>query len=130
MKRIIVWMLLAAMLSALCACGAKQAAVSDGAYTVNVTLEGGSGRASIESPAALSVKDGSMTLTVRWSSDRYDYMLVGGEKLLPEYIDGHSVFAVPVKTLDKPLSVTADTTAMSKPHEIEYTLYFDSTSIQ
>ncbi len=130
MKRIIVWGLLAAMLLIFAACGAKTAAVQDGAYTVNVTLEGGSGRASIESPAALSVKDGSMTLTVKWSSDKYDYMLVGGEKLLPEYIDGHSVFAVPVKTLDKPLSVTADTTAMSKPHEVEYTITFDAASLK
>lgn len=129
MKRIIALTLLATMLLVLAACGAKTAAVSDGAYTVNVTLEGGSGRASIESPAALSVKDGRMTLTVRWSSDKYDYMLVGGEKLLPEYADGHSVFYVPVETLDKPLSVTADTTAMSKPHEVEYTITFDPASL-
>ena len=128
-KRGIVWLLIAVMLVCAVACGAKQTTVKDGAYTVAVTLEGGTGKAKIESPAALTVRDGKMTLTVRWSSDKYDYMLVGGEKLLPEYIDGHSVFTVPVDSLDKPLSAVADTTAMSTPHEIEYTITFDMASL-
>ena len=115
----------------LCAfgCANKTAAIADGAYAIGVTLEGGSGRASIESPAKLSVQDGKMTLSVVWSSDKYDYMLVGGEKLLPEIVDGHSVFQVPVDALDAPLKVVADTTAMSTPHEIEYTITFDAASL-
>ena len=31
---------------------------------------------------------------------------------------------------DKPVTVIADTTAMSEPHEIEYTLTFDSSSVK
>ena len=58
---------------------------ADGTYTCDVTLEGGSGRATVESPAALTVADGK---------------------------------------------VTADTVAMSTPHEIEYTLTFDSASLK
>lgn len=127
-KRIIVLLFAALMLLAATGC-AKQALPKEGTYTIGVTLTGGTGKAKIESPAALTVRDGKMTLTVRWSSDKYDYMLVGGEKLLPEYIDGHSVFTVPVDSLDKPLSAVADTTAMSTPHEIEYTITFDTASL-
>lgn len=129
MKKIVVWLLIAAMLLTVFACGAKDT-LKDGAYTVDVTLTGGTGKAKIESPAALTVKDGKITLTVKWSSDKYDYMLVGGEKLLPEYVDGHSVFQIPVGTLDKPLEVIADTVAMSTPHEIEYTITFDAASLK
>ena len=56
---------------------------ADGTYTCEVTLEGGSGRATVESPAALTVADGKMTATIVWSSPNYDYMIVDGEKYLP-----------------------------------------------
>ena len=97
---------------------------ADGAYTAAVVLEGGSGRATVESPAALTVADGKMTATIVWSSPNYDYMIVDGEKYLPTNTEGNSTFEIPVAALDTPLTVTADTIAMSKPHEIEYTLTF------
>ena len=84
---------------------------ADGAYTAAVVLEGGSGRATVESPAALTVAN-------------YDYMIVDGEKYLPTNTEGNSTFEIPVAALGTPLTVTADTVAMSKPHEIEYTLTF------
>ena len=99
-------------------------APADGTYTCDVTLEGGSGRATVESPAALTVADGRMTATIVWSSPNYDYMLVDGEKYLPTNTEGNSTFEIPVAALDTALSVTADTVAMSNPHEIEYTLTF------
>ena len=98
---------------------------ADGEYTVNVTLEGGSGRATVDSPAALTVADGKMTATIVWSSPNYDYMIVDGEKYLPTNTEGNSTFEIPVAALGTPLSVTADTVAMSTPHEIEYTLTFE-----
>ena len=97
---------------------------ADGEYNVNVVLEGGSGRATVDSPAALTVADGKMTATVVWSSPNYDYMIVDGEKYLPTNTEGNSTFVIPVAALGTPLSVTADTVAMSTPHEIEYTLTF------
>ena len=97
---------------------------ADGSYTCEVTLEGGSGRATVESPAALTVENGKMTATIVWSSPNYDYMIVDGEKYLPTNTSGNSTFAIPVAALDTPLAVTADTVAMSTPHEIEYTLTF------
>ena len=99
-------------------------ALADGAYTCDVTLEGGSGRATVESPAALTVADGRMTATIVWSSPNYDYMLVDGEKYLPPNTEGNSTFEIPVAALDTPLDVVGDTVAMSTPHEIEYTLTF------
>ena len=101
---------------------------ADGSYTCEVTLEGGSGRATVDSPAALTVADGKMTATIVWSSPNYDYMIVDGEKYLPTNTEGNSTFELPVSALGTPLSVVADTVAMSTPHEIEYTLTFSAPS--
>ena len=109
---------------------AGTAAPADGTYTCDVTLEGGSGRATVESPAALTVADGKMTAAIVWSSPNYDYMIVDGEKYLPTNTEGNSTFEIPVSALDTALDVTADTVAMSTPHEIEYTLTFDSASLK
>ena len=97
---------------------------ADGEYNVNVVLEGGSGRATVDSPAALTVANGKMTATIVWSSPNYDYMVVDGEKYLSTNTEGNSTFVIPVAALGTPLSVTADTVAMSTPHEIEYILTF------
>ena len=102
---------------------------ADGTYTCAVTLEGGSGRATVDSPAALTVVDGAMTATIVWSSPNYDYMLIDGEKYLPTNTEGNSTFEIPVAALDTALAVTADTVARSTPHEIDYTLTFDSTTL-
>ena len=101
---------------------------ADGSYTCEVTLEGGSGRATVDSPAALTVADGKMTATIVWSSPNYDYMIVDGEKYLPTNTEGNSTFEIPVSALGVPLSVVADTVAMSTPHEIESTLTFSAPS--
>ena len=103
---------------------------ADGSYTCEVTLEGGSGRATVESPAALTVADGKMTATLVWSSPNYDYMIVDGKKYLPTNTEGNSTFEIPVSALDTALTVTADTVAMSTPHEIEYTLTFAADSLK
>lgn len=104
----------------------KEAALADGEYNIELTFEGGSGKAEILSPAKLTVKGGKATALVQWSSPNYDYMLIGGEKFLPVNAEGNSAFEIPVLTFDKPMSVTGDTVAMSKPHEVEYTLTFHS----
>lgn len=96
--------------------------LEDGEYQVDVAKEGGTGKASIKSPAALTVADGNATLTAKWSSEHFDYMIVDGEKYEPVNTEGNSVFEIPVKVLNEPFKVIADTTAMSEPHEIEYEL--------
>ncbi len=132
MKRIIV-LLLAAMLLLAFGCKAaevKKPAIADGSYTVELSLTGGTGKAKLMSPAEVTVKDGAIAVKLVWSSDKYDYMLVGTEKLSPEYVDGHSVFTVTVESLETPLPITADTVAMSTPHEIEYTVTFDAATLK
>lgn len=104
---------------------AEELGLEDGEYTADVTLEGGSGRATVDSPANLVVKDGEVTATIVWSSPNYDYMLVGGEKYEPVNTEGNSTFEIPVDGFDYPMEVVADTVAMSEPHEIEYTLTFN-----
>ena len=96
----------------------------DGTYQMEVELLGGSGRASVTSPAKVEIKDGKAVATLEWSSPNYDYMVVDGEKYLPVNTEGNSVFQIPVEAFDQDIAVIADTVAMSKPHEIEYTLNF------
>ena len=103
--------------------------MSDGTYKIDVVLGGGSGRATITSPATLVVKEGCAYAQIEWSSSHYDYMKVGETTYDPINTDGNSVFELPVTVMDKPMDVIADTTAMSVPHEIEYTLTFASDSI-
>lgn len=105
-------------------------ALADGTYTIELTMEGGSGRASIQSPAQITVTDGAATATLEWSSPNYDYMLVNGEKYLPVNTEGNSVFEVPVEALDAPLTMIGDTVAMSTPHEVEYTVTFHSETLE
>lgn len=99
----------------------------DGVHEVEVSMEGGTGRASILSPAELDVEDGKSTLVLTWSSENYDYMIVDGEKYLNENEGGNSTFVIPLGEdfdISAPLVVIGDTTAMSEPHEVEYTLHF------
>ena len=108
---------------------AESLQLENGAYTVSVTLGGGSGRASIQSPCRLWVEDGSAKAEIVWSSANYDYMIVDGETIITEIRDGYSTCVIPVTAFDRALKVIADTTAMSKPHEIDYTLFFDVSTI-
>ena len=100
----------------------------EGTYTCAVTLSGGSGRASVASPADL-VSDGErLTATVQWGSPNYEYMLVDGVQYDPIQTEGNSTFQIPV-VLDADMAVSASTVAMSEPHLVEYTLYFDSATL-
>lgn len=101
---------------------AEKIDLEDGEYQVEITLEGGSGKATIDSPTKLIVKDGKATLTVIWSSSHYSYMLVNDKKYEPINDDGNSTFEIPVEVLDEPFKVIGNTTAMSEPHEIEYSI--------
>ena len=108
---------------------AEALGLEDGDYTAPVTLTGGSGRAQVESPAKLHLENGQLTATIVWSSSNYDYMKVNDEKYDAVIENEHSTFEIPVAGFDWAMPVVADTTAMSEPHEIEYTLRFDSASI-
>lgn len=101
----------------------------DGVYTAEVSLTGGSGKATVTSPAEITVENGHMTATVVWSSKNYDYMEVDGQRYLPVQTEGNSTFVIPV-TMDVDIPVSAETLAMSQPHVIEYTLHFDGGTVR
>ncbi len=102
----------------------------DGNYTANVALSGGTGRASIQSPAKLRCANGQFYATLQWSSPNFDYMKVNGTRYdLISAPGADSAFEIPVAAFDTPLPVIADTIAMSEPHEVEYAITFDSASL-
>ena len=108
----------------------QQLGLEDGTYIADGTLEGGSGRATISSPVELTVKDGQMTARIEFSSPYYDYMIVDGEKYEPENTEGNSQFTIPMAGFDAGVPVTADTIAMSEPHEIDYEIVLDSATLK
>jgi hypothetical protein len=97
----------------------------DGDYSIEVNLMGGSGRASVTTPTWMYVQGGKGYARLLWSSPHYDYMILEGKKYLNETVDGGvSSFTIPITALDEPVEITADTTAMGEPFEIDYTLTF------
>ena len=98
--------------------------LEDGEYSIEVILEGGSGRATITSPAIMTVRGGKGYVQIEWSSPNYDYMKVENKTFKPLQEAGNSTFELPIIDFDMPIAVVANTTAMSTPHEIEYTLTF------
>ena len=123
-KRLFIVCIITGMLLAcLTGCGDKK--LEDGTYSVKLSMEGGTGKAYIESPVTVTVKDGAAYATLVWSSKNYDYMLVNGDKYLNESEGGNSTFTVPIDGIPSDMQVIGDTTAMSVPHEIEYTLHFE-----
>lgn len=109
---------------------AEDLQLADGSYTVAAKLAGGSGRASITSPMKITIAGGKITGSVEMSSNYYDYAIVNGEKYLPVNTDGNSTFEVPFDGFDYAMPFTADTTRMSTPHEIDYTITLDSTTVK
>ncbi|MCF0229422.1 MAG: iron transporter [Parasporobacterium sp.] len=103
--------------------------LEDGTYDAELEFAGGSGKAYVNDKCTVTVKDGEASAQIIWSSDKYDYMLVDGEKYEPVSTEGGSMFIIPVAAFDIEIQVIGDTTAMSTPHEIEYTLNFRSESL-
>ena len=97
----------------------------DGDYSIEVTLMGGSGRASLTTPTWMYVQGGKGYARLLWSSPHYDYMILDGRTYYNETKDGgNSSFTIPITATDMPVDIIADTTAMGDPVEIAYTLTF------
>ncbi len=101
-----------------------------GVNTVELSLEGGTGKAKLTSPAKIELTEGGYLVTIEWSSKHYDYMIVDGVKYTPVDVGETSIYEIPVKDISVPLEVIADTVAMSTPHEIEYTITFDADTLK
>ena len=78
----------------------------------------------------MTVRGGKGYVQIEWSSPNYDYMKVENKTFKPLQEAGNSTFELPIIDFDMPIAVVANTTAMSTPHEIEYTLTFNSASLK
>lgn len=94
-------------------------------FYCELSLEGGSGKASVQSPALITVSDNKLYANVVFSSSSYDYVICDGIKYLPVKVDKGSHFILPLSQEKCDMNIIADTTAMSTPHEIEYILHFN-----
>ncbi len=104
--------------------------LENGNYTANVTILGGSGKSTIESPTRLHVENGEIQAEIIWNSPNYDYMKIGDKEYYSVIESGKSVFLIDVDEFDCDIPFIAQTVAMSEPHLIEYTMSFDSQSIK
>ena len=118
MKRVLlalltVWIVLAA---------AGALAQEDGVFAPEeFTFSGGSGKVVITCPQ-VTVTGGEAEAKIVFSSPNYPRAMVGDTVYESETVDGQSVFVLPAP-LGRAFTVTATTTAMSQPHDIEYTLF-------
>ena len=106
-------------------------APTSGPAQIEVQFSGGSGKLSILSPVQIEITDQAIMATLVWDSPYIEYMLIGDVRYEPQTstAEGTSTFIVPI-VLDTEMAVSASTIAMSQPHLIDYTLFFDSASIQ
>lgn len=94
-----------------------------------VTLTGGTGRVSVESPSRLTRDEqGVWWAELVWSSPNYEYMLVNDVRYDSVLADGKSTFQIPV-VLEEDMEVSAMTLAMSQPHLIDYVLHFEGAEL-
>lgn len=94
----------------------------NGDFKTEIILSGGTGRATIQNPADVHIKDGIITADIFWSSPYYDLMVVDGKQYTPTSMEGGSRFTVVIPALDTPLNIQAETVAMTTPHMIDYTI--------
>lgn len=100
----------------------------DGSYSVSVGCEGGSGRGGVRS-ADIVVSSGSYTVTFYMSSANYTRARINGGDEIPAVIGSVSSFTTALYDLDAAVSLSAETTAMSEPHWIDYTVTIDTSGI-
>ncbi len=101
----------------------------EGNFKAEITLSGGTGKATIQSPADVHIENGVITAEIVWSSPYYDLMVVDGKQFTPTSMEGGSRFTVEIPSLDTPLDIQAETIAMSVPHMIDYTITVSSKEI-
>ena len=111
------------------AAGSKATELEDGLYSIEGAISGGTGRAHIDSPLKLEVREGRMMATLVWSSKNYSWMEMDGQRYLALKSEAYSTFEVPV-SLDEDIPFQAETTAMSTPHVVDYSLRLDGSTLK
>ena len=105
--------------------GGESAALQDGTYVPETfTAQGGTGKVKITCPE-VTLTQGEAQAVIEFSSPHYEWVKVNGQQYDPENAQEqdrkNSVFRIPV-VLDEEMKISGLTTAMSEPHEIEYTI--------
>ena len=111
---------LALLLGGIGGCG--EAALPDGEYVPDgFTFSGGSGKVTISCPS-VTLADGAATATLVFSSPNYPRLVADGAEYAAQHEGKTSIFRLPV-ALNADMTVVGTTTAMSQPHDIEYTIH-------
>ena len=116
--------LLAALLALVLALGVAlaEADLPDGEYAPDgFTFSGGSGRVTITC-TKLRIVGGQTLVTLVFSSPNYTKLVMDGVEYAATHDGDTSVFEVPAP-VSADFTVVGTTTAMSEPHDIEYTLH-------
>ncbi len=119
MMRRVLWFVLSTLL--LLGAAAAESALPDGAYVPEeFSFAGGSGRVEITCPR-VTVAGGEATATIVFDSPNYTRVLLDGVEYAGGHTEDSSSFEVPVP-LNEAFVLTGTTTAMSRPHDIDYAL--------
>lgn len=85
------------------------------------TFSGGTGKVTISCPK-LSVTNGAVTATLVFSSPNYPKVTVDGVAYTATHEGKTSIFEIPAR-VNEDMTVVGTTTAMSTPHDVEYTIH-------
>ena len=111
------WLAVFFIIVVFCCAMAEGSLVPDG-----FTFSGGSGKVELSCPEITGDSDGAYVATVVFSSPYYTVARVGEETFESVVSGKTSVFRLPIQP-NVATQVYATTTAMSQPHEIEYTVF-------
>ena len=114
MRKMYLWKALLLALALLLCLGAL-AEAPDG-----FSFSGGTGKVTISCPEVYE-KDGQTRAKLIFSSPNYPSLTLDGAEYTATHGDGTSEFDIPV-TVNEDLTISAVTTAMSRPHAIKYTV--------
>lgn len=101
---------------------ASAVSLADGSYKADdFSFEGGTGKTKLTCEG-ITVKNGKTYATIKFSSDKFTKLVADGIEYQPISNDGGSFFEIPA-TLNKDMTITGTTMAMTEPHDIEYTIH-------
>lgn len=77
-------------------------------YTIEAVMSGEDGVGQIKTPTSIFVREKQATIVITWDTPDYNYMIVGGEKILPKSKEGGAVFWIPVTAWDEEIALTVN----------------------
>ncbi len=119
--RIIAALLALCLLAAAMTALAEGVTLPDGEYVPDgFSFSGGTGKVTISCPRVVAA-NGAVTATLVFSSPNYPRVVVDGVEYTASHDGDTSVFEIPAR-INEDMLVVGTTTAMSQPHDVEYTI--------